>query len=80
MEITNMNIADNFMRNINTLSNETKLEIISRIISSMKYTENKATDSSWKELFGAYISDRDADDIISDLKANRYTNRQINEL
>jgi hypothetical protein len=80
MSTGNINIADNFMGMINTMSREVRLDLITRIAASLKKSTKPEKDDSWKELFGAFESEQTADEIIEDLIASRYTNRQIETL
>jgi hypothetical protein len=80
MNTGNINIADNFMGMINTMSKEVRLDLIARIADSLKKSTKPDKDDSWKELFCAFESEQTADEIIADLRASRYTNRQIEAL
>ena len=72
-------IADNYFGMIKNLSADVKLELISRISNSLRKSTNLDNDS-WKDLFGAYDSKQSAEEIISYLRDERSTNRQIEEL
>ena len=80
MKIGQLNIADSFMGFINPLNRETKLDLISKIADSLKRSEKNEKDDSWKKLFGAFESDKTADEIIEEIRNSRYTNREIENL
>lgn len=81
MNTSNINIADNFFGMIKNLSVETRLELISRISESLKgATKDISSSDSWKSSFGAFDSKQSAEEIISDLRNARNTNRVIEEI
>lgn len=69
------NLVESYLGLLNNLSPSNKLELISRLSDSLKGSE-KSTDKSLRELFGAFISKKSADEIISDIRASRNFNRK----
>lgn len=80
MESKEIDIAENIFQIVKNLSSDVKLELISKISKSIDTTKDLPQDNSWKKLFGAWESDKSAEQIIEDIRADRYTNRQIEEL
>lgn len=72
-------IVDNYFNVIKNLSPDIRLELISKISDSLRTSKIKK-DDSWKSLFGAFVSDESAEEIISHLRNSRYTERQIEDL
>jgi len=72
-------IVDNYFNVIKNLSPDNRLELISKISDSLRTSKIKK-DDSWKSLFGAFVSDESAEEIISHLRNSRYSERQIEEL
>jgi len=64
-------IADSCFNIIKDLSPDIKLELISKISDSLRTSKVK-TDDSWKSLFGAYVSDETAEEIITGLRNSRH--------
>ncbi|RUA33309.1 MAG: hypothetical protein DSY77_10605 [Bacteroidetes bacterium] len=80
MESKEIDIAENIFQIVKNLSSDVKLDLISKISKSIETTKDIPQDNSWKNLFGAWESDKSAEQIIEDIRADRYTNRQIEEL
>ena len=80
METDRIDLAENFFGLIKNLSADVKLELISKLSNSLKSTNNVELDDSWKALFGAWQSDESAEELIEELRASRYSNRQIEDL
>lgn len=80
MKTENIKIADNFVDMIKNLSDDVKLDIISKIKASLKQRKKENIDQSWKDLFGAFKSDQTAEEMIYDIRSSRNTNRQIEDL
>ena len=78
---SNINIADNFFGMIKNQSIETRLDLISRISESLK-NPSKHIDSSnsWKLLFGSFDSKQSAEEMITDIRNVRNTNKKIEDL
>lgn len=64
------NLIDTHLGLLRSLSPENKLELISKLSDSLKGCK-KPTDKSISDLYGAFISKKSADEILSDLKASR---------
>jgi len=64
-------VADNYFNIIKDLSPDIKLELISKISDSL-CTSQIEKDDSWKSLFGGYVSDETAEEIINDLRDSRH--------
>jgi hypothetical protein len=69
------NLIDSYLGLLRSLSPENKLELISKLSDSLKGSR-KPTRKSISDLYGAFISKRSADEILSDLKASRSFNRK----
>jgi len=80
METNRIDIAENIFRMVKNLSADVKLELISKISDSLKEPTKERKDDSWKNLFGAWESEESAEEIIEEIRASRYTNRQIEDL
>lgn len=66
----NTSLIDSYFSLLKSLSPNNKLELIARLTKSMK-TSKKAKDSSWKELFGAFVLDEPVEEFVADLKKDR---------
>jgi len=64
------NLIDSYLDLLRSLSPENKLELISKLSDSLKGAR-KPADKSVSDLYGAFISKKSADEILSDLKASR---------
>ncbi|MGM0579983.1 MAG: hypothetical protein ACQETL_04850 [Bacteroidota bacterium] len=80
MESKGIDIAENIFQIVKNLSSDVKLELINKISKSIDTTKDLPQDNSWKKLFGAWESDKSAEEIIEEIRADRFTNRQIEEL
>jgi hypothetical protein len=80
MKSNEINIADNFYGMLKNLSADVKLDLITKISESLKSSHIEAKNDSWKKLYGAFKSDKDADEIINEIRSNRHTNRNIEDL
>jgi predicted metal-binding transcription factor (methanogenesis marker protein 9) len=69
------NLIDSYLALLNNLSPESKLELISKLSDSLKGSK-KPTNKSISDLYGAFISKKSADEIITDLKRSRQFNRK----
>ncbi len=69
------NLIDSYLGLLNSLSPDSKLELISKLSDSLKGFK-KPTRKSVGDLYGAFKSKKTADEIISDLKSKRYFNRK----
>lgn len=64
------NLIDTYLGLLRSLSPENKRELISKLSDSLK-SSKKPTGKSIGNLYGAFISKKSADEILSDLKASR---------
>lgn len=69
------NLVDSYLGLLRSLSSENRLELISRLSNSLKGS-TKPTGKSISDLYGAFISKKSADEILSDLRASRNLSRQ----
>jgi len=69
-------MADNYFGLLNSLSKENKLRLIAKLSNSMAYEVVKNEDRIDK-YFGAFISDKSAQEIIKELKESRNFNRSV---
>ncbi len=73
------NLIDTYLGLLRSLSPENKMELISKLSASLKGSK-KPTGKSIIDLYGAFISKKSADEILSELKASRNFNRKTEEL
>jgi len=78
-EDLSITLIDGYLGLLKNLSPDNKLELIARLSKSMKSTK-KAKADSLKSLYGAFISEQSADDLIEDIKKARTFNRKRAEL
>lgn len=64
------NLIDTYLGLLRSLSLENKMELISKLSDALKGSK-KPTGRSISDLYGAFISKKSADEILSDLKASR---------
>lgn len=69
-------LIDNYLGLLNGLSKENKLRIISRLSNSMA-NEVESNESVVDKFFGAFESDKSAEEIIQEIRENRIFNRSI---
>jgi hypothetical protein len=74
-----ISLADYYYGFLKNLNSNSKLDLISKLSQSLKESEIDST-TSLQSLFGAYKSDETADEIISELRASRVFNRNIDLL
>ena len=70
------NLIESYLGLLKNLSPDSKLELISRLSDSLNLPK-KPTDKPLADLFGAFISKKSADEIITDIKGSRNFNRKI---
>jgi hypothetical protein len=73
-----MTLIEGYIRLLDNLSPDSKLDLISRLSSSVK-TDITNRKKSFKKAFGAWESQRSADEIIDEIRSSRNFNRQIEE-
>ncbi len=69
---TNTIFIDNYIGLIDNLEPKYKLEIIEKISRSLRYKKTKQ-----KSAFGAFVSNKSAEELIVDIQSSRIFNRQI---
>lgn len=79
MKTNNLMVIDNIFGMIKDLDADVKLELITRITASLK-NDQRDIDDDWKKLFGAWESEENAETIIEEIRANRSTSRNIEDL
>ncbi|MFH7002767.1 hypothetical protein [Flavobacterium bizetiae] len=76
MTITDKNILESYSDLFEGLSFSNKLELIERLTKSLKVAKSK--ESSFYKSFGAFSSEKSAEEIISEIKSNRkFKNTEI---
>lgn len=76
----NTHLIDSYYTVLKNLSPNNKLELIARLSKSMKTTKNKKNEMSLESLYGSWISDETANELISEFKADRNFTRNREEL
>ena len=74
----NLNLIKSYFDLLKNLSSNTKLELISKLLNSMK-TSKPPKNGSIKSLYGAFISKQSADDLVREIKIARTFNRKSEE-
>ena len=77
-EDTNTTLIDGYLQMLDNLSASNKLDLISKLTASVKSDITNRT-SSFKEAFGAFESEKSADEIINEIRNSRAFTRQIEE-
>ncbi|MDA6069589.1 hypothetical protein NJT12_08155 [Flavobacterium sp. AC] len=76
MTITDKNILESYSDLFEGLSFSNKLELIERLTKSLKVTKSK--ENNFYKSFGAFASEKSAEEIISEIKSNRkFKNTEI---
>jgi len=73
------NLVDSYFGLLKNLSQDNKLELIEKLSDTLK-GQKKTTVKSLDDLYGAFISEQSADEIIADLKRSRNFSRKIEGL
>ena len=73
---TNINVVDGYLRLLDNLAINSKLDLIARLTLSMK-TDMKIKESAFKKSFGAFQSEQTAEEIIDEIRSSRVFNRKI---
>ena len=76
----NTNLVDSYYTLLKSLSPNNKLELIARLSKSMKTTKKNKKDNFLDELYGSWVSDQSADELVEELKKARNFNRHREEL
>jgi len=71
----NTNLIDSYFSVLKNLSPDNKLELIARLSKSMK-SPKRVKAGSVQSLYGAFQSDRSADELIDEIKKARSFNRK----
>ena len=72
----NTTIIDGYVGLLNNLSTNNKLDLISKLTDSVK-TDLTNKKSSFKKSFGAFDSEKSAEEIIEEIRNSRVSTRQI---
>ncbi|UJP65353.1 hypothetical protein [Mongoliitalea daihaiensis] len=80
METDEIDITDNFIGMIKNLSKKVKLDLIDQISASISENPENLGNDTWKKLYGAFESDKSAEEIIDELRSSRYTSRKVEDL
>lgn len=72
----NTTIVDGYIELLENLSPSDKLDLISKLTASVKADLNNKK-SSFKKAFGAFDSEKSAEEIIDEILSSRVSNRQI---
>ena len=75
----NINLIESYFGLLKNLSVDSKLELIAKLSNSMRATKRTKNDSL-KSLYGAFVSNQSADEIIDDIKQARTFNRKRTEI
>ena len=70
MNYTDRHIVEAYSELLEGLSSSSKMELIDNLSKSLK-TEEKTIEDSFYGSFGAFASDKSAEEIVADLKASR---------
>ncbi len=76
---TNKNIINGYYDLIKNLSPDSKLELIARLSDSMK-SPITGKNGSWKHLYGAFISEKSAEELVDDIRRARTFSRNTESL
>ena len=76
----NTNLIDSYYTLLKSLSPNNKLELIARLSKSMKTTKKKEKEISLDALYGSWVSDQTADELVAELKVARNFTRKREEL
>ena len=75
----NFNLIKTYFDLLKNLSPDSKLELISKLLNSMKNPKHSKNEPL-KSLYGAFVSKQSADDLIREIKQSRTFNRRAEEL
>lgn len=76
----NMSLVDSYFTLLKSLSPNDKLELIARLSKSMKTKKKAKNEVSLGSLYGSWISEQSADELVEELKKARNFDRQREEL
>lgn len=72
----NTTIIESYLQMLDNLSPEIKLDLISKLSKSVK-ADMKAKKTAFKKAFGGFISEKSAEELITEIRNSRSFNRQI---
>jgi len=75
MSYTEKYIVETYAGLLEGLSPESKIELIESLAKSLK-SKKKTTEKNFYKSFGAFVSDKSAEDIAADIKASRKFRRK----
>ena len=75
----NINLIDSYFGLLKNLSPDSKLELIARLSKSMKTAKKEKADTL-KSLFGSFVSEQSAEELIDDIKKSRNFSSKREEL
>jgi len=79
MAIENYDFLDNYLGLLNGLSKESKIKLVETLNFDIK--KNVVTETDWIDnLYGSFVSDKSAEAIISELRADRKFTREVTGL
>jgi hypothetical protein len=76
----NMNLVDSYYMLLKNLSSDNKLELIARLSKSMKTSKKAKKEVSLQSLYGSWVSDQSAEELVNELKKARNFNHKEIEL
>lgn len=74
----NINIVDSYFKILKNLSADNKLKLIDKLSKSIKKPQ-KEKNGSLKALYGAFISEKSADELIQEIRSARTVNSNKEE-
>lgn len=78
-ENTNTTIIDGYLELLENLSPGNKLDLISKLTASVK-SDITSKNSSLQKAFGAFESEKSAEEIITEIRSSRIFTRQIEDI
>jgi hypothetical protein len=75
----NTTIIESYLRLLNNLSSDIKLDLISKLKKSVN-SDMKSKKNAFKKAFGGFTSKKSAEEIINEIHSSRNFNRQIESL
>ncbi len=76
----NRKLIDSYLSLINHLDTNSKLELISKLSASMKESSTKKEEKkSFRHLFGAFNTEKTAEELIKEIKESRKFTRKIED-
>ena len=78
MTATDKNILEAYSNLFEGLSYIYKIELIERLTKSLKTVSKKSKENNFYKSFGAFASEKSAEEIVSEIKENRkFSNKEI---